>query len=91
MCELRKSGEVIMDKPRQQDPLYKVKSSENKNTPQDQKPTAEFKAPFSKVSSSDDKKSPLIAAKQNDKPASKQPQQQKPPQAAPGKDAKKGE
>lgn len=74
-----------MDKPRQQDPLYNVKNSEKKSTPQDQKPAPEFKAPFSKVSPEDDKKSPLIAAKQDDKPASKQTQQ-----AVPGKDTKKG-
>jgi hypothetical protein len=95
MCGLRKSGENIMDKPRQQGPLYNVKNSEKKSTPQDQKTAPEFKAPFSKVSPEDDKKSPLIAAKQGDKPASKQPQQvqpqqQKPQQAAPGNDAQKG-
>ncbi|WP_321527852.1 hypothetical protein [Sedimenticola selenatireducens] len=89
-----------MDKPRQQDSLYSGKNSEKKGTQQEQKPVTKFNAPFSKVSSTDDKDSPLTAAKHDDKPASQKtqqvqpqqqkPQQQKPPQAVPGKDAKKG-
>ncbi|MCW8905110.1 hypothetical protein [Sedimenticola sp.] len=84
-----------MDKPRQQDALYSVKNSEKKSTPQEQKPESKFKAPFSKGSNSEDKKSPLTAAKRDDRPASQKPQQQqpqqhKPPQAGPGNDAKKG-
>ena len=84
-----------MDKPRQQGPLYTVKKGDKTSTPQEQKPVAEFKAPFSRASSVDGKNSPLIAARHGDKPKSQEPQQvqsqqQQTQQDAPGNDAKKG-
>lgn len=88
-----------MDKPRQQDPLYSAKNSEKKSTLQEQKSSTEFKAPFSKASSVDDKSSPLTATKHDEKSASQKPQhaqsqpqkpqQQKPTQHTPGNDANK--